>query len=238
MEIMNEPMKCAVRVFHTKRDVITDDIASIAIENRKKGETEWHEVHRVNYYSQNSLDFEFIDYTVSSHQTYEYRNVLYQTTEGEPILGDIVEFTPVFNGFLIADEYNGYVSVADPKYTYQRDFNVSFVKPYNSKYPHVIRNGESNSCSGTFEGVFNVLDESCRFTKRYADFENEIVEFLSRPTSKIFKTFDGHVWYIYVNTPIKKVADNLDGFVKLQFSWNEIGAVPENINQVITGAMK
>jgi len=242
MEVTNAPMKCAVKIQHSQKDVsqLTEliDISYVGIQSRKKGEVQWREIHKTVYYGVSSLDFVFFDYAVSSHQTYEYRNFIHFKSNDEPAYGSVTEIRAEFSGFLIADENNGYISIADPKCTYQRDFNVAFVKPYNSKYPHVIRNGEANSCSGSFEGVFNMLNDDCQFDKGYAEFEDEIVEFLSRPTSKVFKTHDGHIWYVHINTPIKKLDETLDGFIKLQFTWNEIGDLPENMNQMIARAMK
>lgn len=245
MRVTNEPVRCAVKIEHSENDAKhlagISLFDSIGVQRRKEGENEWHDIYKANYYGNSSLNFITYDYTVSSHQTYEYRNVFYLKRQARnatlETVGEVVSVYAYFDGFLIADKNNIYVSLADPKYTYQKDFNVAFVKPYNSKYPHAIRNGEASSYSGTFEGIFNPLDENCQFAKRYADFEDEIVDFLSRPTSKIFKTFDGHVWYIHVNTPVKKLDDQIGGFVKLQFSWNEIGALPDNINELIAEAI-
>ena len=241
MRVINDPVKCAVKIEHTQEDGrLVSELPTIeftCIQRRKKGEAEWRDIYKATYYGSGSLDFTTYDYTVSSHQTYEYRNVYYlkeQATDSTSLVeGESVSVYAQFDGFLIADEHNVYVSLADPKYTYQKDFNIAFVKPYNSKYPHAVRNGDACSCSGTFEGDFNPLDANCQFEKQYAAFENEITEFLYRPTSKMFKTFDGHVWYIHINTPIKKVDDQIGGFIKLQFSWNEIGKLPDNFNEVI-----
>lgn len=196
------------------------------INRRKKGSSTWDNLFNYSMINKTNLAFTRYDYGAVAHQEYEYM-VIINTTDGNKIYGEIISVTPEYSGFLFMDKEKAYVSHLDTKCTHQRDFNVAFIKPYNSRFPHAIRNGELNANTGTFEGIFNRLDEHCEFVKSYASFENTLIDFLSRGTNKIMKTPDGHLWSVQINTPITVGQADFEGAVKIQFSWTEVGEPAE-----------
>ena len=230
-------MRCAIEIHHGIDDVISfvedlSTIQSISIQRKAGNEGSWREIKKVVVSSENNLIFSFIDYTTRSHQEYEYRNVI--TTDADYI-GVTNRIISRFFGIVIANKSKAYVSLINPEYTCQREFNTAYIKPYNSQYPHVIQNGIANSSKGTVKGSFNPIGDDCLIQMEYADFTDEFIDFLSDGTSKVLKTYDGHAWYVQIDTPVTLETGEIEGLSKINFSWTEIGRMPVNLNHSIAG---
>jgi len=178
------------------------------------------------------LNFCLLDYSARSCREYEYRNVIVSNTN---YIGPAVAVTTRFDGVLIASKKKCYISLLNPEYTLQRDFNVAYVKPYNRKYPHAIHNGLANSNKGTVKGIFNPISPDCMIEMKYADYADDFIDFLSDGTPKLIKTFDGHAWYAEIDTPVKREYDKVIGIVNISFSWTEVAEVPSNFCKMVTG---
>ena len=175
------------------------------------------------------------DFTALPGLTYNYKIYYRFRIDGSRKTASLRGKYPVkvkYRGILIIDETGGYSVLVSPSYTVKKTYNVSYVKPYYSKYPHAIQNGNMNYYSGTFTGIFNPIDEQCRLVQdRIIDgvnYELQVMEFLANGNPKILKTYDGNLWYVMIDSEITK-EKNAANLMQISFNWTEIGEVPSQL---------
>lgn len=180
----------------------------------------------------NDLNKTFTDFTAMPGVQYKYRVHYHFYLDGEvntisKWANDWVEVK--YRGVLLLDETGGYSVLISPNYTLKKTYNVSYVKPYYSKYPHAIQNGNMNYYSGTFTGVYNPIDEQCRLIRQKIidgkNYELQVMEFLANGRPKILKTYDGNIWYVMIDSQITKEKNGAN-LMQISFNWTQIGEVP------------
>lgn len=230
LEAINEMTTCVIKVKYSQNDasefVDVSTVKRATVQRRSVGisTTNWLELRSFLVVTANDLDFTLVDLTAKSHETYDYRIVLNDGTKD--YLSQLMRVEADFRGILVATASQGFICLGNPKYTNQREHSIAYVKPYNSKYPHSVKNGASNYNTGTIEGYFNPLNSSCQLEMVYSEYAVALADFLTDGIPKIIKTPDGYLWYAQIDPQVKFDNDSIPGICKASFSWTEIGEAP------------
>jgi len=223
-------MTCVIKVKYSQNDasefVDVSTVKKASVQRRNVGAniSNWIDLRNILVVTANDLDFTLVDLTARSHETYDYRVVL--NDGAKDYLGQLIRVEADFRGILVSTASQGFVCLGNPKYTSKRAHSIAYVKPYNSRYPHSVKNGASNYNTGTIEGYFNPLNSNCQFEMVYSEYTVTLVDFLTDGIPKIIKTPDGHLWYAQIDPQIEFTNDNIPGICKASFSWTEIGEAP------------
>lgn len=188
MDVINDFVQCTIRIRHEPADAAAiDNITAVDIRRREKGEKYWQTIGTVYIDQTDDLKFEAVDIAAASGVDYEYQAV-YLAGYAETA-GDVYEVQSAFDGVFIGNAERQYVTRFNVKCQYQRNGNMTYVKPFNSRCPHSICNGNSNYDTGTVEGVFNPLDDTCSLQLvNGGRLRRELFDFLSDGVPKILKT--------------------------------------------------
>lgn len=228
LEARTEEKTCTVTISFSQDDaanLVAVNTVVTAIIQRKLQQGNWTDVRTIDIASPQDLNFTATDYSVRSFTTYEYRIALIDRN-GSIYYTTAQTVDVQFSALLVANEDKQYVCIGNPKYSITRTHNIAFVKPYNSRYPHSVKNGISNYNTGTIDGYFNPLDNNCSLARVYADFSDALIDYLTDGRPKIIKTPEGHAWYAQIDPQVKLSNDNILGIVLLSFSWTEISEMP------------
>ena len=211
-------------------DYVLAQISSIKVKRRVKGTFDWITLFTVPINQVSDVDFVKYDYIAKNNETYEYAIVpVIGNTEGEYSINSIKS---EFYGIFITDNKLSYKFLEGASYSgNERSNQTGIYEPYGSKYPVVIKNGALSYDKGTVAGTvitFNANQELDRegTIKRLKAIEN----FLTEPTGKVLKDFNGNIWLVSItdNIPVTYYSEVGMGFAQVSFNWNEIGDATDN----------
>lgn len=206
-------------------DYVVTQISNIKVKRRKKGEFDWYTLYDIPVTDPNDIDFVRYDYLAQNGVDYEYAIVpIIGNVEGEYSINSI---TSEFYGIFVTDGESNYKFKENATYSAnERVHQTGLYEPYGSKYPIVISNGDLSYDKGTMDGdvVVYTADEQLN---REATVERlqAIKEFLTKPSAKILKDFNGNIWLVTLsdNLSLTYYTEVGMGFAKLSFNWSEIG---------------
>lgn len=223
MEAINEYTTGVVRVKHTIADANgLEGITAVNVYRKSDTEREWTLVAVRNIITSDDVKFELMDFSARAKTNYTYKVGL--VVGAEETEGASVSVLSDFGGVFIGTDAEQYMAVVAADCTSQRQYNMTYVTPFYSKYPHAIQNGEANFSFGTAKGWFNRIDENCQIVMETAEFNEAVEDFLTNGEIKTLKKYDGRVWRVQIDSPIKNEIIKLNGVVCMSFSWNEVEA--------------
>lgn len=173
--------------------------------------------------AQSGLKLAYRDYGARSQQEYTYRveyianGVATQTLQGT--------IKSEFNGILLTDGKQTYVTLGGASYSPQRNFTSTVVQPYYSQFPHMVINGSQNYDSGTVEGYFNELRPDCRLDDFNAYDAQALLTFLTNRKAKVLKTYDGLCMAVFItsDSPISYAKGDIATLKQVRFAYKQIG---------------
>ena len=206
-------------------DYILAQISSIKVKRRVKGTFDWITLFTIPISKVSDVDFVRYDYIAKNNETYEYAIVpVIGNTEGEYSISSIKS---EFYGIFITDNKSSYKFLEGASYSgNERSNQTGIFEPYGSKYPIVIKNGALSYDKGTLTGTVITFDANQELDREGTIERLKAIEnFLTEPTGKILKDFNGNIWLVSItdNIPVTYYSEVGMGFAQVSFNWNEIG---------------
>lgn len=206
-------------------DYILAQISSIKVKRRVKGTFDWATLFTIPISKVSDVDFVRYDYIAKNNETYEYAIVpVIGNTEGEYSINSIKS---EFYGIFITDNKSSYKFLEGASYSgNERSNQTGIFEPYGSKYPVVIKNGVLSYDKGTLTGIVITFDANQELDREGTIERLKAIEnFLTEPTGKILKDFNGNIWLVSItdNIPVTYYSEVGMGFAQISFNWNEIG---------------
>lgn len=206
-------------------DYILAQISSIKVKRRVKGTFDWITLFTIPISKVSDVDFVRYDYIAKNNETYEYAIVpVIGNTEGEYSINSIKS---EFYGIFITDNKSSYKFLEGASYSgNERSNQTGIFEPYGSKYPVVIKNGALSYNKGTLTGTVITFDTNQELDREGTIERLKAIEnFLTEPTGKILKDFNGNIWLVSItdNIPVTYYSEVGMGFAQVSFNWNEIG---------------
>lgn len=211
-------------------DYILAQISSIKVKRRVKGTFDWITLFTVPISEVSDVDFVRYDYIAKNNETYEYAIVpVIGNTEGEYSINSIKS---EFYGIFITDNKSSYKFLEGASYSgNERSNQTGIFEPYGSKYPVVIKNGALSYDKGTLTGTVITFDANQELDREGTIERLKAIEnFLTEPTGKILKDFNGNIWLVSItdNIPVTYYSEVGMGFAQVSFNWNEIGSATDS----------
>ena len=211
-------------------DYILAQISSIKVKRRVKGTFDWMTLFTVPINKVSDVDFVRYDYIAKNNETYEYAIVpVIGNTEGEYSINSIKS---EFYGIFITDNKSSYKFLEGASYSgNERSNQTGIFEPYGSKYPVVIKNGALSYDKGTLTGTVIKFDANQELDREGTIERLKAIEnFLTEPTGKILKDFNGNIWLVSItdNIPVTYYSEVGMGFAQVSFNWNEIGSATDS----------
>lgn len=206
-------------------DYVVTQISSIKIKRRKKGQFDWYTLYSVPVTDPKDIDFVRYDYLAQNDTEYEYAIIpIIGNVEGEYSINSIKS---EFYGIFVTDGKNSYKFKEGVSYaSNERVHLTTTYEPYGSKYPIVISNGDLSYDKGSMGGsvIMFTADEQLD-RKATVERLEAIKDFLTTPSAKILKDFNGNIWLVTLsdNLPITYYSEVGMGFARVDFNWSEIG---------------
>lgn len=206
-------------------DYILAQISSIKVKRRVKGTFDWITLFTIPISKVSDVDFVRYDYIAKNNETYEYAIVpVIGNTEGKYSINSIKS---EFYGIFITDNKSSYKFLEGASYSgNERSNQTGIFEPYGSKYPVVIKNGALSYDKGTLTGTVITFDTNQELDREGTIERLKAIEnFLTEPTGKILKDFNGNIWLVSItdNIPVTYYSEVGMGFAQVSFNWNEIG---------------
>ena len=211
-------------------DYILAQISSIKVKRRVKGTFDWITLFTVPISKVSDVDFVRYDYIAKNNETYEYAIVpVIGNTEGEYSINSVKS---EFYGIFITDNKSSYKFLEGASYSgNERSNQTGIFEPYGSKYPVVIKNGALSYDKGTLTGTVITFDANQELDREGTIERLKAIEnFLTEPTGKILKDFNGNIWRVSItdNIPVTYDSEVGMGFAQVSFNWNEIGSATDS----------
>ncbi len=211
-------------------DYILAQISSIKVKRRVKGTFDWMTLFTVPINKVSDVDFVRYDYIAKNNETYEYAIVpVIGNTEGEYSINSVKS---EFYGIFITDNKSSYKFLEGASYSgNERSNQTGIFEPYGSKYPVVIKNGALSYDKGTLTGTVITFDANQELDREGTIERLKAIEnFLTEPTGKILKDFNGNIWLVSItdNIPVTYYSEVGMGFAQVSFNWNEIGSATDS----------
>lgn len=211
-------------------DYILAQISSIKVKRRVKGTFDWMTLFTVPINKVSDVDFVRYDYIAKNNETYEYAIVpVIGNTEGEYSINSVKS---EFYGIFITDNKSSYKFLEGASYSgNERSNQTGIFEPYGSKYPVVIKNGALSYDKGTLTGTVIKFDANQELDREGTIERLKAIEnFLTEPTGKILKDFNGNIWLVSItdNIPVTYYSEVGMGFAQVSFNWNEIGSATDS----------
>lgn len=171
------------------------------------------------------VNFHVLDNHVLSGNTYEY--LLIPVIDDVQMLGVSAEIDYDMPFLHVADTSGELFAYMNISVTEQRNTAVGYVKPLWGKYPHAVRNSDTNYASGSAEALFIPFDSSCvPDISKATRSRNSALDMLTNGLQKVMRTPDGRGWTISVDGEPRVNKDEFFGADTVSFDWTEIGEFP------------
>ena len=231
VEILNNPYRGGVEIKSTAPVNAISRISNIKVFRKlnETGNREIIEMYTKEITTVNDLSFSLFDITAISGKSYVYYidilngNTIVETQEMDPI-------DCWFDGLFIGNFEKQYFAGTNYKVDPRRNTEVSYVTTLGSRVPYRVANANINYSSGSATGLFlKLTDDKKMFVPDHDhSYSTDVLDFLTDGTNKVLKTGEGQAWYVSIDdgaaTPFN---DRYDGMNAVNFSWTEIGDIPE-----------
>ena len=208
-------------------DFVVEQLTSVKIKRRKRGEFEWLTIKTIPVNSVEDLSFVFNDMLNQYGVEYEYAIVpVIEDTEGEYIINSVLsEFVGVF----ITDGTNIYKFLYEVGYNNnQRNQQIGTFEVLGNKYPVIVANGELSYDTGSVTATIVNDDFSDTAQIDYEairDKKDALKDFLTNKKAKILKDWRGATWLVVIsnNVSIGYLQGTGMGIPTVTFDWTQIG---------------
>lgn len=201
-------------------------VTGIKVKRREYGTINWMTIFDRQVVTEEDLTFTIDDKYCKNGTKYEYALIPYLNgIEGNLNANSVISD---FRGMFISDASASYGSVF--KYDVSdvsKNSPSSVIETMGSKYPFVIRNGNTSYYSGNVSAMFVPLNsQGDDFDFNSAGvYRNEIMDFLVSGSLKFLKLEDGRAWLVAItNSPSESAQDHKDK-VYMSFSFVEQGDI-------------
>ena len=206
-------------------------VTGIKVKRREYGTINWMTIFDRSVIVEDDLTFTIDDKYCRNKVKYEYALIPYLNgIEGNLNTNAV---TSEFRGMFIGDASASYGSVFRYDISdVSKNSPSSVIETMGSKYPFVIRNGNTSYYSGNVSAMFVPLTsqgDDFDFANA-APYRNEIMDFLVSGSLKFLKVEDGRAWLIAVtNSPSEASQDHHDK-VYVSFSFVEQGDINDEFD--------
>jgi hypothetical protein len=224
--LVNSPTLAGIEIVATKTVDAPEDAASFLVKRKKLPSGAYVTIATVLTPLPANMTFRLLDKNVLSGNSYQYLLVpVVNTVEQIGVSTTVVCNLPLLH---IYDTVGALFAYLDISVSEQRNTSVSYVKPLYGKYPHAVRNSDTNYSSGTAEALYLPFNVSCVPDITQATISNfNALEMLTNGLQKVMRTPDGRGWTISVNGEPRVNKDEFFGADTITFDWTEIAAFPE-----------
>lgn len=226
IELINSQTRAGIEIVATKLPDAPTDSLSFLVKRRKLPDVLYTNIAIVPTILPAGMTFSLLDTNVLSGNTYQY--LLVPVVGGVEMLGvsaSIEYYQPFLHISDISGELFAYMNIS---VTEQRNTSVGYVKPLAGKYPHAVRNSETNYASGSAEALFLPFTSACvPDVSKATPSRNNALDMLTNGLQKVMRTPDGRGWTISVDGEPRVNKDEFFGADTISFEWTEIAAFPE-----------
>ena len=208
-------------------DFTLDQLTSIKIKRRKKGDFNWITIRDIPINSRSDLNIISRDYLVPTQEEFEWALVPnLNGVEGDYIIGSL---STDFNGVFISDITNSFKLDANISYG-SRTSNqaIGQITSLGRRYPIIIKNGNLSYETGSISGM--ILGDSFNKNgninrKEIVNSMNNFLNFLKNGNPKIIKDWNGNIYMVMiVGNPTVSYNNNYGmGISTVNFEWVEQG---------------
>lgn len=215
-----------IEIVATKTPDAPTDALSFIVKRRKLPDVLYTTIATIPTMLPSDMTFTLLDTNVLSGNTYQY--LLVPVVSGVEMLGvsaSIEYYQPFLHLSDLSGELFAYLNIS---VTEQRNTSVGYVKPLRGKYPHAVRNSDTNYASGSAEALFLPFTSACVPDVSKATLSrNNALDMLTNGLQKVMRTPDGRGWTISVDGEPRVNKDEFFGADTISFDWTEIAAFPE-----------
>lgn len=187
----------------------------------------------------------FIDRTALPNEDYEY--MIVSIFNGEELYSSSVNTITHCHtdGIAISEIDKTYYTPLEPKLSgITQNKGTTVVETFNSKYPFVFKNGNTNYISGSANGLFVPLNDKCQFVFSNENHNNavwkyrkEFREWLCNGKPKVLKYYDGRTMLVSINDTVSDDDGEHSDKNITTFNWTEIGDITSTDNLIENGLM-
>ena len=226
LQLINSPTLAGVEIVATKLPNAPTDASSFIVKRKKLPGGLFVPITMVPIVLPSQMSFRLLDKNVLSGNTYQYLlTPVVNGFESVGISSTVVCDLPLLHIYDNSGALFAYMNISVSE---QRNTSVNYVKPLYGKYPHVVRNSDTNYASGTAEALYLPFNASCTPDVAQSTATNfKVLEFLTNGLPKVMRTPDGRGWAISVNGEPRVNKDEFFGADTVSFDWTEIAAIPE-----------
>lgn len=233
MKVYNHVAGADVRIEVTAAD--SEGLGLDRIIIQKHDGAAWQKAYEQKISAEADRVFFLSDIYVATGKTYRYK-ALYVNANNDLLKEEEGEVLCYFDGLVVMDATSLYVSVGNWSYSHSRTTSVNFIQPFQRKHPIAIVNGNVNYESGDASGVFAPFDE--RGDPAYegsTPYRQQFLNYLATPGVKLFKTYDGYMWLVCIDSGMKDTYEYNKDTELVSFSWTEVDEIPTtNCLQAVT----
>lgn len=231
--VSNDYKNCGIAISCVNRGSSTPQAYTspyVQYSRRESGTTTWSTIGIFELKGNTSFSHSVLDVTSVSQKKYDY---MLQVMEMDGAEASEIQYEIIygiecdFGGLLISDGTEHYVAHLDCKTETTRNNSVQYIQTIANKYPHVVYGSKYNYTTGSSEGLFAPLNDSCEFEFEYThDYSNKVLDFLTNQKPKVLKTHDGQIWLVSIDSNPQEVYSEFAGDQVIKFNWTEIGDKP------------
>ncbi len=208
-------------------DFVLNQINSIKIKRREKGNFDWITLKEIPINTVEDLTFVFNDRLNANHIEYEYAFVpVLNLVEGNYIINSVLS---KFNGVFIGDAETTYKMLCNVGYGAKTsNQRIGVFEPLGKQFPVYVANGTMNYESGSVTAT--LLDDEYEKTRsinreQIVKKANNFNSFLTNRRAKILKDWNGNIWLcVIVGSPQTSYRNGSGmGVPQINFDWTEIG---------------
>lgn len=226
IQLLNSPLRAGIEIVATKLQDAPTDALSFLVKRKKLPNGLYTTIATVPTILPAQMTFRLLDKNVLSGNTYQY--LLTPVVNDVEMLGvstTVICDLPFLHIYDTSGALFAYMNISVSE---QRNTSISYVKPLWGKYPHAVRNSDTNYSSGTAEALYLPFNSSCMPDITQAAISNfNALEMLTNGLQKVMRTPDGRGWSISVNGEPRVNKEEFFGADTISFDWTEIAAFPE-----------
>ena len=226
IQLINSPTMAGIEIVATKLPNAPIDALSFIVKRKQLPDGLYVTIATIPTIIPAQMTFRLLDKNVLSGNSYQY--LLTPVVDGIEMLGvstTVVCELPYLHIYDTSGALFAYMNISVSE---QKNTSVNYVKPLYGKYPHVVRNSDTNYSSGSAEALYLPFNVSCVPDITQATTSNfNALEMLTNGLQKVMRTPDGRGWSISVNGEPRVNKDEFFGADTVSFDWTEIAAFPE-----------
>lgn len=203
-------------------EFLVDTVDSVQILKREHGQSEWTVVSETPIENIEDFNITYVDYYSDNKAEVEYAMVpIINGARANMVITDPVKSE--FEGILIGDKDRAYRAYIYQFYNTTRNQSVTPVIPLHGRYPYMIRTAHTNYTSGALTATFVVIENNDvnYDDAKNAQFNEEVIDFLTNERPKYLKFDDGRSWIVDITS--MPALQSEGALYVINFEWTQIG---------------